>query len=164
MRQSELIATFGGVGHLRPMPGTWGSAAALPVGWALHTIGGSLLVIVAIAIAYFAGVAATRRETEATGLHDPSHVVIDEVVGQWIALLPVIIGAEHTGSAALALWPGWIVAFVGFRAFDILKPGPIGWADRRDDATGVMLDDVFAGIAAAITVVILGVAYHGFLI
>ncbi|MGR3321049.1 MAG: phosphatidylglycerophosphatase A family protein [Pseudooceanicola sp.] len=160
MRASHLVATFGGVGNLRPMPGTWGSAAALPTAWLLHAIGGSWLLLAAIPVAYFAGVWATRRETEETGDHDPSHVVIDEVAGQWIALLPVMFGADRVGADVLALWPGWIVAFVGFRFFDIVKPGPVGWADRRDDATGVMLDDVIAGIMAAALVIVLAALFH----
>jgi len=59
------------------------------------------------------------------------------------------------------LWPGWIAAFVLFRAFDILKPGPIGWADRRGGALGVMLDDVIAGAFAALGVLLLAGLWHG---
>ncbi|MDF1854173.1 phosphatidylglycerophosphatase A [Pseudooceanicola sp.] len=161
MKPSHLVATFGGIGNLRPMPGTWGSAAALPAAWLLHTLGGSWLLLLAILLVFVAGVWATKREAAASGLHDPSHVVIDEVAGQWIALLPVMIGADHAGVNVLALWPGWLVGFIAFRAFDILKPGPIGWADRRDDALGVMLDDVLAGLAAALTVIGLAALYHG---
>ncbi|MGH1425227.1 MAG: phosphatidylglycerophosphatase A family protein [Pseudooceanicola sp.] len=160
MTPSHLVATFGGVGNLRPMPGTWGSLAALPVAWALHMVGGIWLVLIAIVAAYYGGVWATRAEADRTGDHDPSHVVIDEAVGQWIALLPVLYGADRVGMDPLALWPGWIVAFVAFRAFDILKPGPIGWADRRDDAVGVMLDDVIAGVFAAVVVVVLAAVAH----
>ena len=58
------------------------------------------------------------------------------------------------------LWPGVLTAFVAFRLFDVWKPGPVGWADRRDDATGVMLDDVWAGVLAAICVIALAVAAH----
>ena len=89
---------------------------------------------------------------------------MDEVAGQWVALLPVIIGAAHVGVPVLSLWPGWIVAFFGFRLFDILKPGPVGWADRRDDPLGVMLDDVIAGLLAAVVVALAGILYHVFLI
>ncbi len=163
MRPSHLVATFGGVGDLPSAPGTWGSLAALPVAWLLHVTGGPWLMIGAIAVVFAAGVWATSREVEATGDHDPSHVVIDEVAGQWVALLPVLIGAERVGADVLALWPGWIVAFVGFRAFDILKPGPVGWADRRGDTMGVMLDDVIAGVFAALLVVVLAAVFHGFL-
>jgi phosphatidylglycerophosphatase A len=63
--------------------------------------------------------------------------------------------------AITALWPGWLAGFLLFRLFDILKPGPVGWADRRHDATGVMLDDVVAGMFAALGVVVLAGVAHG---
>ncbi|WP_375690644.1 phosphatidylglycerophosphatase A [Pseudooceanicola sp. LIPI14-2-Ac024] len=160
MRASHLVATFGTVGNIPAMPGTWGSLAALPAAWVLHAIGGAWLVLIAIPVVFFAGLWATREEVAATGIHDPSHVVIDEVAGQWIALLPVLFGADRMGADVLALWPGWIAAFVAFRAFDILKPGPVGWADRRDDEMGVMLDDVIAGVMAAVVVVALAALFH----
>ena len=159
MRLTHLVATFGGIGHLRPAPGTWGSAAALPVAWLLHLAGGPLALAVGAVVAFVAGVWATRIET-VDGPHDPSEIVIDEVAGQWVALLPVSFGAATADVSILALWPGWIVAFLGFRALDIAKPGPIGWADRRNDVWGVMLDDVLAGIGAAVAVIVLGALYH----
>jgi len=60
----------------------------------------------------------------------------------------------------LQLWPGWLTGFALFRLFDILKPGPVGWADRRQDALGVMLDDVIAGVCAAVCVVALAAVAH----
>ncbi|PIE12726.1 MAG: phosphatidylglycerophosphatase A [Rhodobacterales bacterium] len=157
---THLIATFFYVGHLRPAPGTWGSLAALPVAWALFQLGGWPAVAVGAVVAFFAGWWATAVETRGMADHDPSEIVIDEVAGQWIALIPVMVGATHAGADVLALWPGWVVGFLAFRAFDILKPGPIGRADRRGDALGVMLDDIFAGIAAALTVGITGYLWH----
>lgn len=156
----RAIATFGYVGLLKPAPGTWGSLAALPVAWVILTLGGWIALVVATTALFFVGLEAARAEAEASGDHDPSHVVIDEVVGQWIALLPVGLGAAMTGSAVLALWPGWIVAFALFRIFDILKPGPVGKADRRGDAIGLMMDDVWAGAIAATGVVILAALAH----
>lgn len=156
----RAIATFGYVGLLRPAPGTWGSLAALPVAWAILSVGGWAALVVATTIVFFVGLEAARAEAEASGDHDPSHVVIDEVVGQWIALLPVGIGAAMTGADLLALWPGWVAAFVLFRVFDIAKPGPAGRADRRHDAMGLMMDDVWAGAFAAIGVVILAALAH----
>lgn len=158
---ARLIGTFAFVGYMRPFSGTWGSAAALPVAWALYQIGGPLLVGLGAALAFFAGWWATAVMIEGQDDHDPSEVVIDEVAGQWIALLPVLIGASHAGADVLALWPGWLVAFFGFRFFDILKPGPVGWADRRGDALGVMLDDIIAGVFAAITVGLAAYVSHG---
>ena len=74
------------------------------------------------------------------------------------------IGAAAAGSDVLALYPGWISAFILFRLFDIWKPGPVGWADRKNTAWGVMLDDVFAGILAAIGTLLLAGLSHGFLL
>ena len=164
MMLARLIATVVYVGYLRPAPGTWGSLAALPMAWLIHAIGGPALLVVSIIVGFIKGVWATSKVTEGREDHDPSEVVIDEVIGQWIALLPVSFGAWHTGSDILALWPGWVVAFLAFRAFDIVKPGPVGWADRRNDAFGVMLDDVIAGIFAAIVVIAIAALAHGMLI
>lgn len=157
---SALIATFFYVGHMRPAPGTWGSLAALPVAYVIIKLGGWPLLAIAAIAAYFAGLWATRAETAGQDNHDPSEIVIDEVVGQWIALLPVAFGAQLTGLPVVVLWPGWIAAFVLFRLFDITKPWLVGWADRRDDAVGVMLDDVIAGVFAALGVVGLAVLFH----
>lgn len=149
---ATLIATFFYTGLLKPAPGTWGSLAALPVAWLLHQIGGPIALTGATIVAYLAGLKATEAYTAGSDDHDPSEVVIDEVVGMWITLFPVSFGANMMGVDILALYPGWVVGFLAFRVFDITKLGPIGKADRRGDATGVMMDDVYAGIAAAITV------------
>lgn len=156
----RMVLSFFFAGYLKPAPGTWGSLAALPAAWILTALGGPVLLIAATLAAYFGGVAATKAETAATNTHDPGWIVIDEVVGQWIALLPVAIGAWHVGRDPLALWPGIVAAFLFFRLFDIWKPGPVGKADARDDATGVMLDDVWAGLFAAICVIVLAVVAH----
>ncbi len=161
MSLSHIIATAGLVGHLRPAPGTWGSLAALPAGWLLHVVGGPVLLGLAVLMAFALGWWATAQETKGKSDHDPSEIVIDEVVGQWIAILPLSIGATHAGVSITALWPGWVAAFLLFRLFDITKIGPIGWADRRADALGVMLDDVIAGVFAAIGVLALAWVAHG---
>ena len=103
-------------------------------------------------------------ETRGKVDHDPSEIVIDEVAGQWIALLPIAFGAANAGVGVTALWPGWVAAFVLFRLFDIWKPGPVGWADRRHGPLGVMLDDVIAGVLAAIVTIVLAGIAHGLLI
>jgi phosphatidylglycerophosphatase A len=158
-----LIATFGGVGYLRPAPGTWGSLAALPVAWAIHMIGGFPLLVIGVVAAFLAGLWATGVMTKGADDHDPSEIVIDEVAGQWIALLPLSYGAWSRGLDITMLWPGWVAAFVLFRLFDITKPGPIGKADRREGPMGVMLDDVIAGVFAGIGVMILAGLWHGVL-
>lgn len=159
-RLAHLIGTVCYVGHIRPAPGTWGSLAALPMAWLIYEIGGFWLFLLAIPAAYIKGVWATQQMTRGSDNHDPSEIVIDEVVGQWITLLPVIYGAWSRDVDVLALWPGWVAALVLFRFFDITKLGPVGWADRRGDATGVMLDDVIAGVFAAIGVIALAALFH----
>lgn len=156
----HLIATFFYVGHLRPAPGTWGSLAALPSAWAIYIISGPWGLLLACGLTYGLGVWATEIETRGKDDHDPSEIVIDEVVGQWIALLPVAFGAWAREVEITALWPGWIAAFVLFRLFDITKWGPVGWADRLHGPTGVMLDDVVAGVFAAIGVGLLAALFH----
>ena len=157
---THLIATFFYVGHMRPAPGTWGSLAALPCAWVIYVLTGPWGLVVGAVLSYTLGVWATAIETRGKDDHDPSEIVIDEVCGQWIALLPVAFGAHMMTADITALWPGWIAAFVLFRLFDITKWGPIGWADRMHGPTGVMLDDVIAGVFAAIGVIALGGLFH----
>jgi phosphatidylglycerophosphatase A len=157
---NKLIATFFGVGYLKPAPGTWGSLAALPVAYAVLTIGGFWLLVNLTFFVFMSGWIATREITNEQEDHDPSYIVVDEVVGQWIALFPVAYGASHMSADLLALYPGWIAAFVLFRLFDIWKPWLVGRADARGDALGVMLDDVIAGVFAAIGVAALAALFH----
>ncbi|UTH45737.1 phosphatidylglycerophosphatase A family protein [Loktanella salsilacus] len=161
---TRLIATVFYIGYLRPAPGTWGSLAALPLGLALMLLGGPWLLIIGTAALFGLGWWATVHETRRSGNEDPSEIVVDEVVGQWIALWPLAIGAANVGASYTALWPGWVVAFALFRLFDIKKWGPVGWADRRGDPLGVMLDDVIAGVFAAIGVVLFAGIYHGIIL
>jgi phosphatidylglycerophosphatase A len=98
--------------------------------------------------------------TEGSDDHDPSEIVIDELVGQWIALMPLSFAAWNSDIPIHVMWPGWIAAFALFRLFDIWKPWIIGWADKRGDALGVMLDDVIAGVFAAIGVIVMAGVTH----
>ena len=160
MKFSKLIGTVLGVGYMRPAPGTWGSLVALPWGWLLHEIGGFPLLAASILLAFMGGWWATAQITAGSTDHDPSEIVIDEVVGQWIALLPLSYAAWSMGLNILVMWPGWIAAFLLFRLFDIWKPLLVGWADRRGDPLSVMLDDVIAGVFALFGVVVLAGVYH----
>ncbi len=161
MNIPQLFATVFGVGYIRPAPGTWGSLIALPYGWLLHVAGSLPLLASGIVVAFVLGWWATSRMTQGSDDHDPSEIVIDELVGQWLALIPLSYAAWSMDISILAMWPGWIAAFLLFRLFDITKPWIVGWADRRGDALGVMLDDVIAGVFAAIGVVVLAALYHG---
>jgi phosphatidylglycerophosphatase A len=163
MKLATIIGTVFGVGYIRPAPGTWGSLVALPWAWLLHVLGGFPFLLLGVIAAFLKGWWATSKMTEGSDDHDPSEIVIDEVVGQWIALLPLSYAAWSNDIPVHVMWPGWIAAFALFRLFDIWKPWIIGWADRRGDALGVMLDDVIAGVFAAIGVMALAAFSHGVL-
>lgn len=157
---NPLFLSFFGAGWLKPAPGTWGSLAAFPVALGLYWLGGPYLLVAATIALFFLGTKAIAVEIATNADHDPGWIVVDEVVGQWIALLPVAIGAFRVGLPPWELWPGLVSAFLLFRLFDITKPWLVGRADRRGDALGVMLDDVWAGIFAAVCVLILAALAH----
>lgn len=139
-----LLATWFGYGYLKPAPGTWGSLAALPFGAALYFGGGIPALVIGTMIMAIAGYWAAGQFDRLSGRHDSKEIVIDEVVGQWIALLPVFF---FVGLSVKYI----IIAFILFRFFDILKPWPIARIDKRiKGPLGVMLDDVLAGVYAAI--------------
>ncbi|MGB1872129.1 MAG: phosphatidylglycerophosphatase A [Candidatus Puniceispirillaceae bacterium] len=132
-----MLATLGPVGRFRPAPGSWGSAAAVLVAAGLVQLGGWALEIAALIVCVL-GVRAADIYDRETGSKDASDIVIDEVAGQWITLLVVPFD-----------WRWWIAAFVAFRLFDILKPGPVRLAERLPGGYGVMADDIVAGALAA---------------
>ncbi len=158
---SRLVATVLGLGHLRPGPGTWGSLAGLLLAYVVLSVAGAWALVALGVAVWAAGLAAARQVVAESGESDPAWIVIDEVVGQWIALLPVAYGVERMSADPLDLWPGWVAAFLLFRLFDVWKPWLAGRADRRGDALGLMLDDVWAGVFAAIGVILLAGLAHG---
>lgn len=156
---SKLIATFFYVGLLPKAPGTWGSLAALPFAVILHNSGGFPALLIATLIVFFIGWWATIQETKGRENHDPGEIVIDEVAGQWITLLPAsYVFARHD---LPMIWPALLTGFIFFRLFDIFKPWPVSWADRKETAFGVMFDDVLAGIYAALATIASAAIYHG---
>jgi phosphatidylglycerophosphatase A len=140
------IASGFGSGLSPIASGTAGSAAALLPWLALRMLDPWWYVI-AVAIAFAIGVWAAGIVIGRLGIEDPGVVVWDEFVGQWITLFPLVVQPRG--------WPWIIVAFVLFRAFDVAKPWPASWADRKvKGGFGAMLDDVFAGIYAAVALLI----------
>jgi len=139
---ARLLATWFGCGYAPKGPGTVGSLAAIVIALPLYYYAGTdawefgILGLVFIAPAIWAA-DVTARET---GLVDPQIVVIDEVVGQWISL----------AGAARLNWKSWLAAFVLFRLFDIWKPPPARQLERLHGGAGIVLDDVMAGIYAAL--------------
>lgn len=138
---ATTVATFFGIGRLRPGPGTWASALAALI-WLglgrglaenLHTPVLASLIVLAIAV----GIPAATLVARASALKDPGFIVIDEVAGQWIALL---------GSPAD--WRHALIALVLFRLFDITKPFPARQLERLPEGWGIVFDDVAAGLYA----------------
>jgi phosphatidylglycerophosphatase A len=138
---ATLSATFFGAGRIKPGPGTWGSAAAALIWFALARYipaarqPGVLVGLAAVAVAI--GIPAATRVARASRVKDPQFVVIDEVAGQWITLL-----------FAPVAWKTVLAGFILFRAFDIVKPPPVRQLERLPEGTGIVVDDVAAGIYA----------------
>ena len=167
------IATCG-VGYLPLAPGTFGSLLGIGIYLLIHTyslqfvngffaadsfarfqplpiiIAVELVVIVSITLL---GTWAATRTEQLSGRKDPGKVVIDEVAGQLIALLPLVPGTD----------PGWvsvIIAFVLFRIFDIVKPYPARRLEGLESGLGIMADDIVAGAYAAFgTAIIIAIAF-----
>jgi phosphatidylglycerophosphatase A len=138
---ATLTATFFGIGRLHPGPGTWGSAVTVLL-WAVlaHGLTPSLRTPIAIALAVLVtliGIPAATQVARASGGKDPQIVVIDEVAGQLIALIAVPLS-----------WQTFLAGFILFRAFDIVKPPPVRQLESLPEGTGIVLDDLAAGLYA----------------
>jgi phosphatidylglycerophosphatase A len=137
------IATFFGAGFGKPGPGTWGSVAAVCL-WAgailcFHPSASLLLwaLTAGIGLSILLGVPAATIVERESGGHDPGFVVIDEVAGQWVALL-----------GASAGWRSALLSLFLFRVFDVVKPFPVGLLERLPEGWGIVFDDVAAGLYA----------------
>jgi phosphatidylglycerophosphatase A len=145
---ATLVATFFGAGRLRPGPGTWGSAAAMLLWYGLaHALPPAARTPTTIALALaviLIGIPAATRVARASAAKDPQFVVIDEVAGQLIALIAVPLA-----------WKTFVAGFILFRAFDIVKPPPVRQLEKLPEGTGIVLDDVAAGIYALVVMQLL---------
>lgn len=138
---STIIATFFGIGRLRPGPGSWASAATVLLWWLAsrwitpdwRPWSAGLLALLAVAV----GIPAATRAARAAAAKDPQFVVIDEVAGQLISLIAVPVS-----------WKSLLAGFILFRGFDIVKPPPVRRLERLPGGLGIVLDDVGAGIYA----------------
>ena len=140
-----VIGTFFGAGLLKPGPGTYGSVAAVLLWLGAARVGHpgtvalTVATLLAAAAATLVGIPAATIVAREAGREDPGFVVIDEVAGQWLALV--------------AMRPDWKHAAVGlvlFRVFDIWKPWPVRRLEELPEGTGIMLDDVAAGVLALV--------------
>jgi phosphatidylglycerophosphatase A len=138
---ATLVATFFGIGRMRPGPGTWGSAVTVVLWAALaYALPPSLRTPVAIALAVvitLIGIPAATQVARGAGKKDPQFVVIDEVAGQLVALIAVPLA-----------WKSFLAGFILFRVFDIFKPPPVRQLEALPEGSGIVLDDVAAGLYA----------------
>ncbi len=145
---ATLVATFFGIGRLRPGPGTWASLATALLWWLLAShLAGSLripVILGLIVIVTAIGVPAATLEERGCGKTDPSHVVIDEVAGQLVTLV-----------ACPIVWQALLASFILFRVFDILKPPPLRRLEKLPEGAGIMFDDLGAGIYGLIVLQLL---------
>ena len=133
-----LLATWFGCGLLRPAPGTIGSLAALPFAAAILWIGGAWFLFLASLLMFFIGIPASDNYERLSGRKDPGSVVLDEVAGQWLTLVPLSLSLE-----------AFAIGFLLFRAFDIGKIWPANLVERRfGGGLGIMADDMIAGLYA----------------
>lgn len=146
-----VVGTFFGAGLLKPGPGTYGSVAAMLLwmiaahGFALGRAGLAAVTLAAAAVATLVGIPAATRVAREAGREDPGFVVIDEVVGQWIALIGVRADSAHA-----------VLGLVLFRVFDIWKPWPVRRLEELPEGTGIMMDDVAAGMLALVLGLVVG--------
>ncbi|WP_201579536.1 phosphatidylglycerophosphatase A [Psychrobacter sp. Pi2-52] len=144
-----------GSGLPRRAPGTWGTVGGLIIAIPLLSLGFIPFLILTI-LSCILGVWICGRTAELMQGHDDPHIVWDEWAGIWITLLPL----SYMGIADNNFWQNVsqelsifaiVFAFILFRFFDIVKPPPIGWADKKvAGGLGIMLDDIIAGIMAAV--------------
>ena len=152
------IATFR-VGYLPIAPGTWGSVVGVVIYLGLRYVALDLghttfliLELFLITLLTLCGIWAASQVERITGRKDPGKVVVDEVAGQLIALLPITL------LPSAWQWTVWIiVSFILFRFFDIVKPYPARQMERLHGGLGIMFDDLVAGIyAAAVVLLVVG--------
>jgi phosphatidylglycerophosphatase A len=157
---SRRVATVFGLGYLRPASGTWASAAAIVAGLLIDRYLGFPALVLATIAATGLGFWAVNLALGDDKTADPSEFVIDEVAGQWLALLFSSAAFWARGWEGFLPYPAPLAAFVFFRLFDVWKPWIIGRADRMGGAKGVMLDDLIAGVFAGIATIIAAALYH----
>ncbi|MBT3253816.1 MAG: phosphatidylglycerophosphatase A [Candidatus Marinimicrobia bacterium] len=133
------FTSVGYIGLIPGAPGTYGSLVTLPIAyyWGTLVTDNPFITFGVIAIITLMGVFASNKVGESLGVEDPGEIVIDELVGQWIAVL-----------AIPAHWGFWLAAFILFRVFDIWKPWLIDKSQHLPGGIGVMMDDVLAGLLA----------------
>ncbi len=150
IRQPTVFLALGlGSGLAPKAPGTFGTLAAIPLYLLFFFLPLGLQLVIIVAT-FFLGIYLCQTAADALGVHDHPAIVWDEFVGFWLTMLALPILDE-------ALQWYWLVAgFVFFRFFDIVKPWPIRWVDRKvSGGFGIMFDDVLAGLYAGLSLALL---------
>ncbi len=154
---SYLISTLFGAGYFPKAPGTFGSFVSLPIIFAVcYYFGfvGLLLTIIVVCVFSLPAVKKVLTYTE----HDPSFIVVDEFIGQSVTFL--FVANLLKNNISLKVFVVYIVGFALFRIFDVTKPYPVSYADKKiTNAFGVILDDIFAGIYAAVILKIITIIF-----
>jgi phosphatidylglycerophosphatase A len=145
---AAILATWFGAGFLPVAPGTWGSLLAVPFAEAAFRAGGIPGLVAFALVVSLVGIPAAGAVARLRAEEDPSEVVIDEVAGQALALLPVYALARAGPAGRFWLLAG--IAFLLFRVVDVVKPGPVGKAERLPAGLGVMADDLLGGLLVAL--------------
>ncbi|MEZ5691560.1 MAG: phosphatidylglycerophosphatase A [Rickettsiales bacterium] len=144
------LATWFGSGLAPIASGTFGSLAALPFAFIIqYYLGNTALAISAVAIFFVGWWAANEYMKHYPEKHDPKEIVIDEVAGMWLllSLFPLSAFISSHDSDINMLIIAYIICFFLFRIFDIVKPWPVSWADKKiKGGFGVMFDDILAAI------------------
>lgn len=137
-----LITTWFGFGLINPMSGTWGTLAALPIAYLVLDLSGVYLLLSLTLVLYILGVLSIKKYFQSNKIFDRSEIVVDEVVGVWIALINCNTNLIK-----------WVLVFIIFRILDIIKPWPANYFDKNTVSPhSIMLDDVIAGIYTLIIV------------
>ena len=146
LKISEWIATCFKVGYLPLAPGTWGSIFAILLWWVFIKDLNLYVFGVIIVLFFIIGLVTSNIMIDELDDNDPSHIIIDELVGQWLALLFLPNGLINIA-----------IAFILFRFFDIIKPWPISLIEKLPKGLGVMSDDLVAGFVTLVLIQVVNI-------
>lgn len=147
-RLADVIATWFGCGFFPIAPGSVGSAAAVALAWAAASLWhfSPPWLLLPTALLLLPGIWAADVASKSRHLEDPGLVVVDEVLGQWITL----------AAATVLNWKSYVLGFLLFRIFDIWKPFPIRRLENLPGGTGIVMDDLMAGVYGGIVLMTVG--------
>ena len=142
----KFFGTIFYIGYFPFFPGTFASIISLIFGVLFFKVFGLISFLLVTAILFLVGWWCCKKIISSHKNKDPSEIVIDELVGQWISIIPIFYFLDYQKITFSSLpYSELIFAFIIFRLFDIVKIGPILWADNLKSGLGVMLDDCLAG-------------------